>query len=116
MILGCGGGGSSGTSDNPASTIKYKNSVHIQGKLAQNYVGGAQVWYDLLGPDGSGNYQRDPGEQDTLSEKNGSYSLVISEKEGLLNLFRRNLSKFGRKRAASRSNASSKAIIFKRSF
>ena len=84
LILGCGGGGSSGTSDNPASTLESKNSVPIQGKLAQNYVGGAQVWYDLLGPDGSGNYQRDPGEQDTLSEKNGSYSLVISEKEGLL--------------------------------
>ena len=77
-----GGGGESVIAENGNFTEIASNNV--QGKLAQGYVRGAQVWYDLLDSSSQNNFQRDPGESDTLSGLDGSYSLMKSEKEGLL--------------------------------
>ena len=73
---GGGGGGGSSSDDSLARTA--------QGKLAQGYVEGAQIWYDLKESDGLGNFQRDPGEPDTLSSSGGSYLLQSLQGEGVL--------------------------------
>ena len=77
----CGSSGGGG-STKESTTSAVANSS--QGKLAQGYVSGAQVWYDLVEQNGLGNLQRDPGEMDTLSALDGSYSLGGVEGTGLL--------------------------------
>ena len=42
------------------------------------------MWHDLVEQNGLGNLQRDPGEMDTLSALDGSYSLGGLEGTGLL--------------------------------
>jgi len=79
-ITNCGGGGG-GTNVESAAPIVASST---KGKLAQGYVGGAQVWYDLVEGNGFGNFQRDPGEADTLSAVDGSYSLGELEGAGIL--------------------------------
>ena len=77
----CGGSGGGGpTKESTTSAV----ASSAQGKLAQGYVSGAQVWYDLVEQNGLGNLQRDPGEMDTLSALDGSYSLGGLEGTGLL--------------------------------
>ena len=77
----CGGsGGGDPTKESTTSAVASSS----QGKLAQGYVSGAQVWYDLVEQNGLGNLQRDPGEVDTLSALDGSYSLGGIEGTGLL--------------------------------
>ena len=77
----CGGsGGGASTKESTTSAVASSS----QGKLAQGYVSGAQVWYDLVEQNGLGNLQRDPGEVDTLSALDGSYSLGGIEGTGLL--------------------------------
>ena len=77
----CGGsGGGASTKESTTSAVASSS----QGKLAQGYVSGAQVWYDLVEQNGLGNLQRDPGEVDTLSAFDGSYSLGGLEGKGLL--------------------------------
>lgn len=80
-ITNCGGGGGGGANEESAATIVASST---QGKLAQGYVDGAQVWYDLVEESGFVNFQRDPGEVDTLSAFDGSYSLGELEGTGLL--------------------------------
>ena len=82
FAFGCGGGG--GGSSAPDNSTDQKSDLIVQGKLAQGYVKNAQVWYDLLDSSGNANFQREPGEPDTLSAVNGSYTLVNSKEEGLL--------------------------------
>ena len=92
LAASCGGGGGdeesviteNGTLITENGTFTEIASNNVQGKLAQGYVRGAQVWYDLLDSSSQNNFQRDPGESDTLSGSDGSYSLMKSEKEGLL--------------------------------
>jgi hypothetical protein len=87
LSFGCGGGsGSGGASITDNSSVLAVDST-IQGKLAQGYVKNAQVWYDFLDSSGNTNLQREPGEPDTLSAANGSYTLMNSENEGLLVAF-----------------------------
>ncbi|MDG2196626.1 MAG: hypothetical protein P8O70_07010 [SAR324 cluster bacterium] len=83
--LGCGGGGGGGSSSKAEENESNSaTSVKVQGKLAQGYVGGAQVWFDRFSADGTGNFQRDPGEPDTTSGNDGSYTLTVGAGEGVL--------------------------------
>ena len=80
-ITNCGGGGG-GTTNEESAAIVVSSST--QGKLAQGYVDGARVWYDQVEENGLGNLRRDPGETDTLSAVDGSYSLGGLKGTGLL--------------------------------
>ncbi len=85
LTLGCGGGsGGGGTNSSENSSSSSNSSTSIQGKLAQGYVKNAQVWFDKVGSDGIGNFERDFGERDARSEANGSYNLSNVDGEGLL--------------------------------
>ena len=81
-ITNCGGGGGGGTTNEESAAIVVSSST--QGKLAQGYVDGARVWYDQVEENGLGNLRRDPGETDTLSAVDGSYSLGGLKGTGLL--------------------------------
>ena len=67
FLSNCGGGSSSGTN----------SSETAQGKLAQGYVYGAQVWLDKITENQLGNFKRDPGEFDTTSDSDGNYQLDL---------------------------------------
>ena len=77
LAASCGGGGGSGETTATASTAN--------GKLAQGYVKDAQIWLDKT-ENGSqlGNFQRDPGEPDTISGSDGSYTLSNISGSGVL--------------------------------
>ena len=83
--FGCGGGGN-GNSERGNDNIsdEVSTTLSVRGKLAQGYVKGAQVWFDRFSVDGSGNFQRDPGEPDTISGSDGSYDLEISVANGVI--------------------------------
>ena len=81
--FGCGGGGGGSASNNNAD-VSNEDTLSVQGKLAQGYVRSAQVWFDRFSADGIGNFQRDPGEPDTLSGSDGSFQLSIGEGAGML--------------------------------
>jgi len=81
LTVSCGGGGGGGgDSDLVTDTQKER----AQGKLAQAYVAGARVWYDKKNAESSGNFLRDPGEPDTLSNAEGGYSLENLQGDGVL--------------------------------
>ena len=87
-FVGCGGGGGGGlSSEVEGNESNSATSAQAQGKLAQGYVGGAQVWFDRFSADGTGNFQRDPGEPDTISLNDGSYTLTVSSGAGVLMSF-----------------------------
>ena len=87
-FVGCGGGGGGGlSSEVEGNESNSATSAQAQGKLAQGYVGGAQVWFDRFSADGTGNFQRDPGEPDTISVNDGSYTLTVSSGAGVLMSF-----------------------------
>lgn len=66
FIIGCGGGGSSSTSQNSqADNI-------IKGKVVDGYVKGAKICADL-----NKNFKCDTNEPATLSDANGNYSLKV---------------------------------------
>ena len=78
-LTGCGGGGGGGSADNASdallSSTTQSEPKQLSGKLAQNYVRGATILTDKL-VDGVGNFVRDTGETDAISEENGDYSIV----------------------------------------
>ena len=74
LTVSCGGGGGGGGGA----------KERVQGKLAQAYVVGARVWYDKNNSESSGNFLRDPGEPDTLSNAEGDYSLENLQGDGVL--------------------------------
>jgi len=79
---GCGGGGGGGGGGSGETTATPSTA---NGKLAQGYVKDAQIWLDKT-ENGSqlGNLQRDPGEPDTISGSDGSYTLSNVSGSGVL--------------------------------
>ncbi|MDG2195333.1 MAG: hypothetical protein P8O70_00350 [SAR324 cluster bacterium] len=83
LAIGCGNNTGKKISDNETKSetevfdnqSELANNYVIKGKLAQGYVRGAQVWFDKVSSNGLGNFLRDPGENDGVSDENGSYSL-----------------------------------------
>ena len=78
-LTGCGGGGGGGSADNASDAILSSTAQsepkQLSGKLAQNYVRGATILTDKL-VDGVGNFVRDTGETDAISEESGDYSIL----------------------------------------
>ena len=79
LLSSCSGSSSGSASDNSSTSDAVETTTTLQtnGKLAQGYVVGAQVWLDTVNENGLGNFKRDPGEFDTISNASGSYELAI---------------------------------------
>jgi len=59
-----------------SSTLTIQLARQLSGRLAQNYVMGANVWADRIEPDGSVNQQLDEDENFTISGPVGEYDLA----------------------------------------
>jgi len=79
FLAACGGGGggvsTNNASDELISSTTQSEPKQLSGKLAQNYVRGATILTDKL-VDGVGNFVRDTGETDAISEESGDYSVL----------------------------------------
>ena len=67
-----------------SSMLTIQLAQQFSGKLAQNYVRGAQVWADRVDSTGEGNRQLDNDENVTSSEPNGDYYLAPNYVEFVL--------------------------------